>query len=288
MPTGDRKLDEFESMFRSAVKDIFHFAPPELTRAVLLTDLDAAATDELGAQVARFLASIDQAHELTWTALSGDDWSSIDGLLAKLEAVQPQLIVTYRNLRADHEQRFTLGAVVDVLTQATPVPVLLLPPPGRSELDAVLQGTDRVMVVTDHITGDDRLVNWGVHFTHVNGQLFLAHVEDDTHVERLLDVIGKIRSIDSDAARRDIPQKLLALPREYIDTVHGVLQKNGVQETIVPVVVSGHALGYYKRLMTEHDIDLLVLNTKDQRQDAMHAMAHALSVEIRHRPLLLL
>lgn len=289
MPTGDRRLDEFESLFRSAVKEVFHYAPPSVSRVLIVSDLPSAETDALQAKVERFLATIDEAHELKWTSIGSSDWESLDGLLAKVESLAPQLIVTYRHLqRPDRDVRWTLGSVVDVLTQAVDVPVLLLPPPDRDDFDALLAGTSRVMVVTDHITGDDRLVNWGVHFTHEQGTLYLAHVEDDAVLERFLEVTDKLRSIDSDAARKDIPDKLLQMPREYLQTVAGVLAKHQIEETVVPIVVMGHALGYYKRLMSEHDIDLLVLNTKDEQQDAMHAMAHALAVEIRHRPLLLL
>ena len=50
----------------------------------------------------------------------------------------------------------------------------------------------------------------------------------------------------------------------------------------------GHHLADYKRLITEHNIDLLVLNTKDEDQLAMHGLAYPLVIELRSTPLLLL
>ena len=44
----------------------------------------------------------------------------------------------------------------------------------------------------------------------------------------------------------------------------------------------------YKRLIDEHAVDLLVLNTKDEDQLAMHGIAYALAVEMRQIPLLML
>ena len=38
----------------------------------------------------------------------------------------------------------------------------------------------------------------------------------------------------------------------------------------------------------EHKIDLLVMNTKDEYQTAMHGLAYPLAVELRSIPLLLL
>ncbi len=283
------KLDEFESLFRSAVKDVFNYAAPDLKRVLIVSDLPGAETEALQKRVEHFLRTIDESHDLIWQAIGLADWVSVEGLLQKVQSLAPDLIVTYRHLGDPHtDVPHTLGSAVDVLTQATSTPVLLLPPPQREDFDQLLTGTHKVMVVTDHITGDDGLVNWGVHFTNKQGTLYLAHVEDDTELERYLEVIDKLRSLDSNAARKDLPEKLLSIPREYIGTIADVLAKHQIEETVVPLVVLGHALGYYKRLMTENDIDLLVLNTKDAQQQAMHAMAHALAVEIRHAPLLLL
>ena len=50
----------------------------------------------------------------------------------------------------------------------------------------------------------------------------------------------------------------------------------------------GHHLAEYKRLIEQQEVDLLVLNTKDENQLAMHGMAYALAVELRQIPLLML
>ena len=50
----------------------------------------------------------------------------------------------------------------------------------------------------------------------------------------------------------------------------------------------GHHLFEYRRLIEQHEVDLLVLNTKDEDQLAMHGIAYALAVELRQIPLLML
>ena len=50
----------------------------------------------------------------------------------------------------------------------------------------------------------------------------------------------------------------------------------------------GECRGVIDRLIDDHDVNLLVFNTKDDKQLAMHGMAYSLAVELRHRPLLLL
>ena len=44
----------------------------------------------------------------------------------------------------------------------------------------------------------------------------------------------------------------------------------------------------YKRLIDEHRVDLLVMNTKDEDQLAMHGLSYPLTVELRDTPLLLI
>jgi len=143
-------------------------------------------------------------------------------------------------------------------------------------------------VIANHLTGDDRLVNWGVHMCPQDGILYLAHVEDDETYQRYVEVLGKLAGIETDSTAEKIHDKLLAMPRDYIESITKVLSEVGAHERIEPIVTMGHALSDYKKLIEKRDIDLLVFNTNDEQQLAMHGMAYALSVEIRSHPLLLL
>ena len=151
-----------------------------------------------------------------------------------------------------------------------------------------LKNTDAVMALTDHLTGDDRLVNHGACFTQEAGTLFLTHVEDQAVVDRMLGVIEKIPSIDTDNAREEILNRLLKEPHDYIRSCREGLEDQGGSITIEEIVVLGHHLDEHKRLIEEHAVDLLVLNTKDDDQLAMHGLAYPLAVELRRIPLLML
>ncbi|MCB9673932.1 MAG: universal stress protein [Alphaproteobacteria bacterium] len=288
--SSDSRLDAFESLFRSAVKDVFTLQAPRLERVLVLVDTPADEAAALQESVRGFLSCIDSAHALQWEVASAEDWTRgptppIVRAREVVEERRPDLLVTRRHqLGQMGNIPYTLGSVVDVLTQATDVPVLLLPPPDF----ALPSSTDRVMVVTDHLSGDDRLVNFGVELTHRRGTLYLAHVEDEGILEYYLDAIDKMQSIDSELARTKLPARLLKTPADYIDNVAAVLARSGVEERVVPLVRLGRGVSAYQQLMAEHDIDLLVVNTKDDRQDAMDSMAYALAVQIRSRPLLLL
>ena len=76
---------------------------------------------------------------------------------------KPDLIVTSRCLaESSLVPQHTLGVYVDVMTQTLSTPLLLLPgsaPQPHPLGDTACRG---VMVVTDNLAGDDRLVNHAV------------------------------------------------------------------------------------------------------------------------------
>ena len=144
------------------------------------------------------------------------------------------------------------------------------------------------MAVTDHLTGDHRLVNFAVRFTETAGQLYLTHVEDDSTLDRFVEAIGRIPSIDTDDAELRIRERLLRDPTDYIESCVVALAAANVEVSIERIVTLGHRLREYKRLVEEHGVDLLVFNTKDDDQLAMHGLAYPLAIELRDTPLLML
>ncbi len=281
------KVDQFESVFRSASKAVYHLDPPSIRSVLLVTDLPVAAADQLAYRTRQFLAVLGEAE---WQRVGAGEFGNVAELLGQVEQHKPDLVVTYRHLCSDAwKWPFSLGEYLDVLTQAAGSPVLVLPHPTEGgAMEHALTNTDAVMAITDHLTGDDRLVNWSARFTAPGGQLYLSHVENQNQFERLLGTIGKIPSIDTDVARESILAQLLKEPSDYIESCKGVLDAAELSLTVQAVVMIGHHLEEYKKLIEEHAVDLLVMNTKDEYQAAMHGLAYPLAVEIRSIPLLLL
>ena len=50
----------------------------------------------------------------------------------------------------------------------------------------------------------------------------------------------------------------------------------------------GHHVSDCQQLLEEHGVDMVVMNTKDDEQLAMHGLAYPLAIELRETPLLLL
>ena len=83
-------------------------------------------------------------------------------------------------------------------------------------------------------------------------------------------------------------KRLLIDPHDYITSCRNILESSAEHLHIEEIVKFGHHLREYRELVESHDVDLLVMNTKDDDQLAMHGLAYPLAVEMRHLPMLLL
>ena len=286
------QIDEFESRFKSAAKPVFHLAPVQLQTILILIDGSADHLREYVAKIEAFLKVLNTADSsINVEIVTGDRFSGVDKLLEIVEQSRPDLICTYRNLHTPAtEFPYSLGVYVDVLTQATEIPILLLPHPSTlRDGDNVMRNSDRVMVVTDHLAGDATLVTYAARFTQENGELTLAHIEDEHVFERFVDVLSKIPTIDTDQAKKSILDQLLKEPTDYIESCRkGLAEELGQSIKVTSSISMGHHLSDYRDIIDKSDIDLLVINTKDEDQLAMHGLAYPLSIEFRDLPLLLI
>ncbi len=281
------KLDQFESVFRAASKAVFEYERIAVNSVLVVTDQDGDAAARTGEQVARFLRVLDGAD---FRVVGGSEFGTVPKLLGLVEDHRPDLICTYRHLHSESWRwPYTLGEYVDVLTQVTTTPVVVLPHPDAMRAsDHALQQTGVVMAMTDHLTGDARLVNYAVRLTEPRGKLFLTHIEDEGTFERYVDTISRIPSIETDDARKEILGRLLKEPGDYIQSCRTVLEEEGLELNVVSIVRLGQHIREYQNLVEEHQVDLLVFNTKDEGQMAMHGLGYPLAIELRQIPLLML
>ena len=144
------------------------------------------------------------------------------------------------------------------------------------------------MAVTDHLEKDHRLVNYAASLVLRGGTLYLAHVECRQTFERYLDAISKIPTIDTDDARHRLEAQLLEDARNYVGSCAARLALTDLDLQVKPLVDFGDHLADYRRYLEAFRVDLLVMNTKDEDQLAMHGLAYPLAVELRQIPLLML
>ncbi len=282
------QVDQYESLFRSAIHDIYEYELVDIRSVLVVTDLEGDPAKEYLKTIQRFLNIFGTS--VKWTNLNRGDFKNTQEVLEKIEELKPDLICSYRNLFSeDWRYKNSLGSYLDVLVQKSAAPVLVLPHPEAGyKHDHAFENTDRVMALTDHLSGDHTLINYAVRFVPTDGKVFLTHIEDETVFERYMDAISKIPAIDTDEANKQISQQLLKAPEQFILSCRQVLKDNNLPVEVENVVRFGHHLADYKELIAEHEIDLLVMNTKHEDQLAMHGLVYPLAVELREIPLLLL
>jgi nucleotide-binding universal stress UspA family protein len=209
--------------------------------------------------------------------------------LERIDSEQTDLVLTYRHLQEKSlVPQHSLGVYLDVLTQVMTIPVLVLPGTAARPASLSERVCNRVMVVTDHISGDNRLINYGSRMCAAGGTVWLCHVEDDAVYSRYMQAIERIPEIESDRARELIAAQLHKEASDFVETCIDVLKDKGPHVTFQSSVTRGHHLREYRQLIDNHDVDLIIANTSDAEQLAMHGMTYSLSVEMIDVAMLLL
>ena len=94
-------------------------------------------------------------------------------------------------------------------------------------------------------------------------------------------------ALDTDMARDLLLKQLLKDPEDYIETCVQGVREAGFLCQIESAITVGHFLSDVRRLIQKFDVDLVVCNTKDEDQMAMHGLAYELSIELQEQPILL-
>lgn len=281
-------LDRAESVFRAAIRPRFEYAPPHVRRVLVVTDLEPDAAGAFEEELRRFLAVLAGGAE--WTALDRGALGSVGDLVERVEKDRPDLVCTFRHLGSDAWRwPYALGEHVDVLTQAVDVPVLVSPHPERSgRLPHALRNTDRVLAGSRALSGTHRLCSFALRATAEPGTLHLAHVEDERTFRRYLDAIAKIPDLDTGLAERELRDRLLRDARLFAEDVADTARRERPGVEVRPDVRFGHALEELRSLIETCELDLLVLDSKEDARFAMSDLAYAVAVEVRSIPILLL
>lgn len=287
MTSREEHIDEFESVFRRSAREPFAYAEVPIDSVALVTDGSADDAERMQSSLLKFLPALEGAG--TWRLITATDYSNVGQLLERIDERRTDLVLTYRHLQEESlVPQHSLGVYLDVLTQATSVPVLVLPGTAASPVDVSERTSGRVMLVTDHITGDNRLINYGVRMCAAGGTVWLCHVEDGAVFSRYMRAIERIPEIETERARKAIAGQLLKEASDYLATCVRVLRERGPNLSYQTHVTQGHHLSEYRQLIDGHHVDLLVANTKDEGQLAMHGMTYSLSVEMIDVAMLLL
>ncbi|MCB9852102.1 MAG: hypothetical protein H6819_03330 [Phycisphaerales bacterium] len=280
------RLDQFASLFKSADKPVMVHDDIVVRKIIVVGDDSVGDIDAHLANVRRFLAFLERDNP-AWQALAVTTTSAVSSIREVIRGVAPDLIVAHRDLgETSRRTERSLGVILDELLWDSPTPVVVLPDDNDGKAYVPERPARKVMLATDHLTGDNALVDYGARFTPADGTLLMAHIEDDAVFERYMQTIERIPDIESAVARERIRERLLETPQSYIASCIQVLRDAGLSIHVEEVVRFGHRVRDYDRLVDEHGIELLCLHTDWDDAPARLGMAYMIATRCRRLPLL--
>ena len=279
-------IDQFESTFRSAYRTQYQPRPFPIREVLVLTDLSEDQDHAFLEEVDQFFSEMSIRPK--FTLIPAQNSKNLDSFLDLLNEKSPDLVCTYRNLHTAYGQYpYTLGDHVEVLTQVTKVPILLLPRPEIIKTKH-LKTPQKVIALTNQLADHPELVDAALGMLARPGHLILSHVEDDQTFDRYAKAISKIPTLDTELATQAIKEQLIKEAQEFIKSCQDSIQTHAQESQVHAEVLLGHQIQAYRALVEQYQVDLLVMQTKDDDQIAMHGLSYPLAIELKELPLLLL
>ncbi|PCJ19538.1 MAG: hypothetical protein COB02_07270 [Candidatus Cloacimonadota bacterium] len=283
------EIDQFESVFLSAFHESFKYEHKSIQSILFLGDLGADVLANTFEKVTSMLQAIFSTDHPKFSYNQVNPQNTTADILDIIESQKPDLIISYRNLYSNAWQYpHSLGEHLDVLLQKTDVPVLVIPHP-YSDYSAqhATQNTDKVMVLSDHLSTENKLTSIAADFTQKNGELTLFHFENQYQFDRMINTISCIQQINTDVAKTEIKKKIISEANHYMNSCEKLLKKTHPGILIHKKCIFGTLISSINDYINQNQIDLLVINTKDQDQLAMHGLSYPLAVELRQIPILM-
>ena len=280
-------IDQFESVFRSAIKPSYDPQPLSISKILWVSDLDKQDAEPYAQACQEYLtdAGSDLIGEVS--ILPKELSHDLNTLIEEISKRSPDLIVTHRNLHSDASFGYTLGDHIEVLTQVTHVPILLCPHHSHWRAEQ-LGAPKKVMVLTDQLSANPVLIDAALSLVRDQGQITLAHIEDESQFNRFIDSISKIPELDTEIARSSIQAQLFKETEDFVEAIKTALLEKQREVTVHSEIQMGHTLRTYVSMVEVHQIDMVVMQSKVEDQVAIHGLSYPLAVELDQLPMLLL
>ena len=278
-------IDQFESVFRSAVKPTYEPSSLHFEKVLVVTDLAQSEHKRYREELEPILKHLCPEAELSMT--SPEVSSDVSGLIQEIEKCCPHLVITHRHLHSSQQHSYTLGDHIEVLTQLTEVPILLFPHHSEWRGDQ-FRVPDRVMVLTDQLEDHPQLIDAALSIVQPQGLISLAHIEDEAQFNRYMGFISKIPEIDTETARSSLKKQIVKEAEDFVKVIAQTLEDQELGVSIHSDIRMGHQLKTYVSMVELNRIDMVVMQSKDDDQIAIHGLSYPLAVEVSSLPLLIL
>lgn len=280
-------IDRFESVFRSADKPQFRYQPPNVGRILVLTDAENHSS-AFHDRVSRFISSGDLGQAPEFTLSNAPSPATKSDFLEPIAADQADLVVTHRHLYETFtDPHLGLGTYPEALMQSSTRPLLILPHYLDPGLLPATEKLEDVMVISDHFSNSDELINWAAKFVSNSGALWLTHVESEPDFNRYMKAIERIPELDTDIARTTLRRELLHESKSYIQNCKQQLARTNPALTVEILACMGRPLDSYRQWLSEDKHEMLVIPALGEEAFRQRALANHLAEEFPQIALLL-
>ncbi|HHD56934.1 MAG TPA: hypothetical protein ENK89_04570, partial [Desulfobulbaceae bacterium] len=94
-------VDQFESIFRSSIKERLEYRKISIRSILLITDLEEKAAQTFQKSVQRFLSVLGNASERDCFLVYGHEFATTEDLLELVAGYELDMICSYRNLHSN-------------------------------------------------------------------------------------------------------------------------------------------------------------------------------------------
>lgn len=275
------KLDHFASIFRAADKETIAIREREIVKVLIVTDVGYEKSLEIWERWRAFFFQT-----VTVRVLHGEESLDISTITEKLDEADCDLIVSYRCLHSENwRYPHAIGSYVEVITQLTSKPVLLMPHIREDTKDYA--PPESIVLLSNDLTKASDALAWACCFRGHRSRCTLVELENMVHFNRVLDVIAKIPQLDTDVAREKIMKQMHTDSADWVIRSQKILKNWKRPPSLARKQVVQNALAACSDIVQQVGAELIVLNTKAEDQLALHGLVYPFMVHFRHTPLLL-
>ncbi|MDE0757742.1 MAG: hypothetical protein OSB45_06235 [Pseudomonadales bacterium] len=258
-----------------------------MTNVLVLSDSGNSGRNFLK-RIQNFISTGDLAQTPEFTELKLPVPGSRSDFLNSIETQSADLMVTHHHLfETFTDPNLGLGTYLETLLQSSPIPLMIVPHYLDPGLAPATEKLEDVLVISDHFSNSDELINWSAEFVSNSGALWLTHVESEVDFERYMQAIARIPELDTETARTTLCRELLHESMSYIQNCKQQLAKTNPALAVELLACMGQPLHTYRQWLCSDKHELLVIPALAEDRFAQRALTGQLASEYPHIALLI-
>lgn len=285
MPT----IDEFESRFRRAIKPLYDYEEISISSVVLVLDGKAISDEDLE-NIKRCTKAIFGLNDpdLRIETFNISEFTSVVDCIRNIRALNPDLIISERLLGLPDTTLPSIGAYVDSFSYRVDCPVCIVPFNFLKRNYEKCEALKNIMVLSESIQGDSKLVNFALNFVSIGTKLVLTDMINGKTFNYYIELVSKIASIETEPAREELQKLIVKMASEFEDDCITKLEEIMPDLAVAKHIDFAYKVQDYLNILNEHKADILIINSRTDEEKNLNTIAHSLAISVTDIPVMLI